>query len=802
MMRHFIQDLQYAIRTLRRAPGLAVAAVTTIALAVGANTAMFSAVDGVLLRPLPYADPDRIVQIWEEHPGGTPLVKFRLSTLTWDSWAQPRTIAAIGAFNERSYTVSGGNGEAERLAGAAVTASLFPLLGSAPVQGRFFTPDDEGAGAADVVVLSHGYWQHRFGGNPSALGASLVLDGRPHTIVGVAPRGFYFPDRAAQLWTPYTVQKPKQGSISTLSVLARLAPGASLAQVEAEGTGAARGVARPAVADLMFGHGQPVQVRARTLSDSVTGAVRPALVVLAAAVVLILMGACANVANLLLARGIARSRELAVRSALGASRGRLAAQLLTEGAALGCAGGLAGAGLAWLLVRALPAWAPDQFPRLDDVQIDLRVLAFAAAVSLISGCLAAVLPAVRASRAELTPGLRADDGRTTGGGERIRAVLMAAEAAIGVVLVVSAVLLARSFISLVSVDKGFDPDHVLTARVYLPGATPGTSPRFVDALVPSLARTPGVRAAAAGNMAPFGDSVYVSAFNLPPAREMLNARAYVVTPGYAEALGLTVREGRFLAPADTDAPIKAMVVNRAFVRSYLSDGRPIVGRRYKGVLTEPEAYTEIVGVVDDVLMNGLDTEPQPEIYLVHRKEDPIRREVNVLVRAQGDPASVAQALRRAVHQIEPNAALARVEPLSATLGRSVSRPRFAAAVLGGLALLGLAVAVSGLYAVLSYNVSSRRRELGVRAALGATRRDLLLLTVRSGVLVTAAGVLAGLGGAVLAARAVRPLLFGVAAFDPVSVAAAAAIFLVVAVLASALPAMRGARVDPAEVLRA
>ncbi len=513
-----------------------------------------------------------------------------------------------------------------------MSPAIFPLLGVAPAAGRFFRDDDAVTGAARVVVISHALWQSRFGGDASAVGRTMQLDGEVHEIVGIAPAWFYFPDRDAQMWTPYVLSSGRPGSLSVIYAVARLKPGVTVEQAAAEGTAAARSVTRPMAADLLFGKGAPVEVRVRRLVDEMTRTVRPAMLVLLAAVGLVLLIACANVANLLLARGIARSRELAVRAALGAGRGRLARQLLTESVALSLAGGALGMFLAWGLMRALPAWAPDNLPRLADVRLDVRVLAFTVFVSVVAGALAGLFPALGAARTALTSALRSNNQRSTGGSERVRNLLLASEAAVSVVLLIGAALLVRSFVALVNVNPGYDPTNVLTGRVYLsgPAATPERRQQIVEAIVDRLRSSPGVLSAGAGSMAPLNLSTAVSGFDFRPntGAEPVTARAlyYVVTPGYAEALGLRRIEGRLLEPQDSTAAIQAMVVNDAFVKSYLNDGRPVAGRRYQGLLADPKVTTEIVGVVGSVLKDGLDRDARPEMSFAHSKTRGITRE--------------------------------------------------------------------------------------------------------------------------------------------------------------------------------
>jgi putative ABC transport system permease protein len=699
------------------------------------------------------------------------------------------------------------------------------------------------------VLVSEIFWRHLLSASVAAVGQRMTIDGRPHTIVGVTRAEFAFPDRRARFWTPYSVRRVSTDPAlrlrtSGLSAIARLAPGVTAAQVEAEGTAIARSVPVTESTQAIFGKGGPPIVRTMPLITFMTGEVRPALLVLMAAVACLLLIACANVGNLCLSRGVTRQRELAVRAAIGAGRGRLVRQLLTESVIVSAAGGLLGVGVAWMMIRVLPAFAPARYPRLDDVRLDARVLAFAGLAALVTLLVSGVIPAFRGARFGLAESLHGGDGAIAGGfrgarARRLRDALLVAEAAFAVMLLVAASLLARSFVRLMQVEPGYVTDGVLTARVLMPqGTTPERSAAFLETALAGARAIPGVVAAGAGNMMPMVDITAVATFTLPadgvagPAGQAgdpaaVRASTYQITPGYAEALGLRLREGRFLEARDGDAAAtRALVVNDEFVRRYLRGrtrsnaansanaghaanvAKPsAVGYRFSAGLFLDEAPipTEIVGVVGNVLKDGHHQQPQPEIYFAQGSRGRrIGRAINLVIRTKDD-AALASALMPAVRQIlrdtDRGASIERIAPLADQVSASVASPRFAAAVLGTFAMVALALASVGLYGVLSYSVSQRRREFGVRAALGASRPRLVMLVMREGLALTAIGITLGLAGAAALTRLMQTALFGITPLDPASFTLAASLLLAVALAACLIPSARAASVDPAESFR-
>ncbi len=807
-----LQDIRLALRTLSRQRGFATAALLTLALGIGATTAIFSVVYGVLLRPLPFPDPDRLVQLSEVVPGGTPALPGAtwISNLTLYAWEPHRTtLEAIANFSAGTSTV--GLDRPRRVGRGVVGAHFFEVLGVQPLRGRFFAEDDALPGAPPTVVLSYEMWRDEFGGDAGALGRTITIDERPHQIIGIAPPGIPLPEPEARFWTPERVTPPttpdsRDVRVSGTRAVARLAPDATTGQAAAEGTAAARSVARPLAAEMLFGKGGPVEIRVRTLSDQMTGRVRPALVVLFGAVTVLLLIACANVANLFLSRGVSRERDIAVRVAMGAQRGRLVRELLTESVVIAVLGGALGVALAWTLVRALAFSAPANFPRLDAVQLDWRALAVALIASVVAGLLSGAMPAVRGARPDLLTALREGIGASSS--RRIafvRRMLLVAEAALAVLVLIAALLLGRSFINLIRTEAGYDAAGVLTARIYLPGASRSQAQTdgFGDELLARLRALPGIVSAGASNMVPLGQMSAVSGFTMPlPGREAVTARAltYVVTPGYAETLRLRLRKGRLLEDRDRASGVQMMMVNEDFVRTFLSGIEPI-GMRFPRIFATGEGSAEIVGVVGNVLKDSLDQQPQAEVYVLAGGGAAIRREINVVLRGTADPSAYAQQVRRVVSELWPDAAVDNVRPLAEQLSQSVAQPRFAATVLGAFAGLALLLAAVGLYGVLSYTVARRQREIGVRSALGASRRRLVGMVLREGLSVAVVGLVVGMASAAALTRLMQTLLVEIQPLDPVSFAAAPMTLLVVALISSAIPARRAAATDPALALR-
>jgi predicted permease len=817
------QDVRYGLRSLRRTPEFTSAAILTLALGIGAGTAVFSIIDGVLVRPLPYVDPDRIVRLAEGYEGAAPLrTGARLGNVTYHALkdAEPRTVAAIEGYTEGGDALVEIDGGRTLIHLARVTPGLFGLLGISPSVGRFFDNGDAAEGSEPVVVLSDGLWRERFASDAAVVGRTVAILGQPYRVIGVTERGFVFPDQKARLWAlldvPRPTGPPQNPFFTTFFAVARLRPGATAAQAAAEATAVARGIdPKPLAARITFGDGGAAFVRATPMLDEMTSGVEAALIVVAAGIACILLIVCVNVANLFLSRGAARHRELAVRTALGANWGALARQLLTESLVLSLIGGALGVVLAFWIVRALPLLAPADFPRVDNVQVDFRVLAVAVLLSLFTGVVAAVAPIVGVARVDLA---RAFRGEGTSGAvahglrDRMRGLLLTAESAFAVVLLVAAVLLARSFLNLIQVDAGYTREGVVVADVFRPDTSQESAQRYAPLMRQALERVrslPGVTAAAIGSMSPLDGNTSLQGFPVPgslPAAPLAGGtaprtaltRSYAVMPGYESAMGLRLRAGRFLVDSDEVADPVRWVVNEEFARLYLPE-HP-VGRGFPWRRGNQDVQLEIVGVVGNVLKDGNAGTPSPEIYRILRSTEPFFN-YQIIARTTGDPDAIVPALRNVVREVAPDATV-NIVPLSQRFSDSVAQPRLATTVFGTLAVLASGLTALGLFAALSYSLSLRRQEFGVRVAVGATTGDLVRMAIGQGIAPTVIGILIGIVASAGVTRFMQGVLFGITPLDVLSFVAAPSVLVPVALAACLLPAFRAARVDPMTTLRA
>jgi putative ABC transport system permease protein len=795
-----LHDIRYALRTLHRHRVFALTAILTLGLGIGANTAIFSAVNGVLLRPLPYPDPDRILTIWGRHPA---IGRESASLPDFLDWRKARSFSGMAAWANAAFTVTG-TGEPEVVSGALVTPNYFRVLGAPIPLGRDFR-DDEARGAARVVVLSQGYWQRAYGGRSDIVGSRITLGGVPYTIVGAGARGLALPAEV-DIWAPFQTDTTLGRRNDFLQVIGRLAPGATAETAEVElATIARRLEAEYPASNAGWG------VELIGLHERIVGEIQPALLVFLGAVALVLLIACANVANLMLVRVAARERELTIRAALGASRRRLVRQLLTESVLLALAGGVLGLGLAVWGVSALRALDPGTLPRLDAVRLDARALAFALVLSVGTGLLFGVVPAVRARRFDLRGGL-AEGGRALSGARsaaRTRSALVLAEVALASVLLVGAALLLRSFVGLTRVDPGVSVDGILTARVTLPRSRyddPARQVAFADALLDRARALPGVASAALGSAAPVDDAVPYWAIALagveqPPPDVVQDAVVYRASPEYFHTFGLPLIRGRLFEASDRTDRAPVAIVSQGLAQRYWPGGDPVGSRLTFGDPTDSAtSWMTVVGVVGDVRQDGAVSPAYPQIYVPFAQLS--NRSVVVALRTGRNPLALAAPLKQALAGVDPSLALSQVTTMEQRVASTLARPRVNALLLAGFAATALVLAALGIYGVIAYSVVQRTRELGIRVALGASADAVLGMVMRQGLTPVMIGLAIGLGVAAAGSRVLRSLLYGVTATDLATYGAVAAFLTAVAAAASYVPARRAARSDPVQALRA
>lgn len=818
-----LADVTYAWRLLRSRPGHGVVTILTIALGVGAVTTLFSVANGVLLRPLPWASGDGLVRVSETRGGKEGRVPGTMMNGSYLAWAEaPQTISGIGAWTDGALTLTGA-GDAVRLTVTNVSPGMFELLGVQPLRGRVFTPAEGRDGNWRFAVLSQGLWEQRFGAREDLIGQTIVLDGMPCTVVGIMPRSFQFPTNASQMWFPLSVTPVdgpngvKRGQI--FRALARLKPGAAPAQAAAEGT--ARAATAPdagAVGMALFGASQPIQITVTDVNEAATAEVRPAIIILLIASVLLFASAIGNVANMQLARVTARQRELTIRAALGATISRLSRQLLIENALIGVAGAALGLVLSLALHRVMPSLLPAGFPRADAIAIDGRVLAFTIVLSAIASVAAGVLPVMHARRLDLARALSDGTLGSAGAGRgrmaTTRLLIAASQVAVTSVLVIGGVLLTRSFMATMTADRGYDPANVLTAIVPFPGGYTFERRQQARArIVERLRARPGITHAAFSTGVPLMSAGGYTSFTLVSpfggAQRQAESIRRVVTPDYFGALGVRIRAGRAIAETDTAGSPTAVVVNRSFVRQYLDDvpiaraiGLSIGAHAVSG--TAYDGGATIVGVTDDLRQDAVDAPDQPEMFVAMAQMTEASQQGSssiVVVRTAGDPAAYVETLRTVMREEDPGIALDAVMTMDQRVRQSVSRPRTYAALLGGFAIAALLIAGAGFYGVLSYGVAQRSRELAVRAALGASRLAIVRVALSQISIAMVTGLAAGVGLSIALARNLSPFLYGVPASDWVSFAAGPVLLLVAGILACAVPARRVAKTDPIQVLR-
>lgn len=804
-MATLLRDLRFAGRMMRRSPGFTAAVVLCLALSIGANTAAFSLVNTVLLRSLPYRDPERILIVWNQflHDGRTELGLSGHEVL--DLRKQSRTLTDITASRVGLFSLTGG-GEPELLVGARVSASLFPLLGVEAAVGRTFLPEEDQPGHGEVVMLGYELFERRFGADPEIVGSKILIDGQPFTVIGVTPRDFYFRRKGRDLWLPLVIDQASARGDRSFEVYARLAPGATIEQAQAELSSIAQRFARSYADAYPAGSGYGMTVT--SYLEEIVGGVRLSLLLLSAAVGLVLVIACANISNLLLARTTTRGREIAIRAALGAGRGALVRQFLTESLALAVCGGALGLLLTAWCTKAVAALDLPQIPRLDEVAVDGRVLAYTLLLSLLTGIAFSLMPALQISRTDVRSALQ-EGGKSSAGARRrlARQVLVVLEVAVALLVVVSAGMMIQSYRQIQRIDPGFSTDNVLTFELRLPaGKYPEAHQQamFFRQLLDRFRTAPGVIQAGAINAVPLG-VVQVSGEIVAEGAEPVAGQPNPTvgwrktSAGYLSAMGIPLLQGRVFTDRDDERSEPVVIVDQSSARRLWPNQNPIGKRlRLAGPGAPPE-WRSVVGVVGDVRHEGLETTSMEQIY-IPLPQFP-HAFMYVVLHTSSDAAGMAPVARRTVLELDKDQSIFRVETMEEKLDRSTAWRRFYTLVLGALALVALVLAGVGVYSVMAFSVTQRTREIGIRMALGAERGSVVQLVVRQALVVVAIGVVVGLAAALGLLRLIANLLYGVAANDFGILVGGSFLLMALALLASYLPAHRASRVDPLVSLR-
>jgi predicted permease len=790
----FSRDLRHALRLFRRRPGFSAVVVLTLALGIGANTAIFSVVNAVLLRPLPYREPGRLAMLWSEDSAHG-IEEGRVSLLNFADWKnRSQSFVEMTAFGAQTFLLGNHDGPPERMRSARVSANFFPLLGVAPMCGRVFSSNEEQLGEP-VVVLSYGLWQRQFGGSMQALGSGLIMDGRKSRIIGVMPASFQYPFDDTQVWEPMTAHpywaardRPSPRSFSVWYALGRLRSGIAWPQAQSEMSA----IARQLEAEYPESQNLP-EIHVVPLPTQTTGRVQLSLAVLFGCVFLMLLIACINVASLLLARGSAREREFSVRRALGAGRGMLAAQLLTESLVLATAGGLLGLALAAAALHALIAFGPREIPRLSEARIDLQVLLFTLASALFAAIVSGLWPALRNGTA-----LARSRQWTTVANRSVRNMLVAGEFSIALVLLAGAGLMVRSFVRLQNVDPGFRPEKLLSMRIDLHvGRTAAQQVAYFRDAIERVQRIPGVRSAAAVSgflRSDPEDSVEIEG---RAPRQPGPCDDSIAGP-FFETAGIPLKKGRFFSDEDRRGSPPVAIVNETMARTYWPGEDPI-GKRFRFPGGGSNAWISVVGVTGDMRRQGIEKQVAPQVFRPHTQDTDDMLEV--IVRTSADPQAIAAAARAEIQSMDTSVAKFAVTTIDQQLGEQTAARRFQTSLIGLFSLAALLLSAIGIYGLMHYFVEQRTNEIGVRMALGARQGNVLALVLRQGLALAGFGIVAGMLGAWGLTRLLSSLLFGVTPTDPLTFAAAPAILLAVAALACWIPARRASRIDPVLALR-
>ena len=817
-METLIKDIRYAFRGLVTHPGFTLVAVITLALGIGANSAIFTVVNAVLLRPLSFAAPEQLVFIWQTHPFGKRIGVDQLPSsnadfLDWEE--QSNLFEGMSMVDSWGGNLTGGDSP-EHVDGAKVSVNLFSLLRARPLLGGEFTAAQAQPGNNQVVILSHKLWQRRFGGDPNVVGQQLQIDGAPYTVQAVMGPDFvfpkdvglpnYFPFAKAEMWLPIALterQRANRGS-HHLAVIARLKPGATLAQAQSQMAGIARNIEQQ----------NPEQSKdwgtsVNLVHEQVVGASRKVILILLGAVGFVLLIACANVANLLLARSASRQKEIAIRTALGAGRARIVRQLLTESILLSLIGGTLGVVLASWGVKLLLAFSSDRLPRVAEINIDNRVLWFTFAVSLVTGVLFGLVPALQISKTDINESLK-ESGRNAMGGrrrQRARNLLVVSEVALSLVLLVGAGLLARSFVRLQNVSVGFVPDQLLTINLALPREKykdDAQKAQFFRQVVERAGGLPGVEAAAAVSQLPLSGQEELDGFNIEGRTETEGAQIQtadfrVITPDYFRAMQIPLLKGRFFNNQDRANTPYSIIIDESFARRFFPGEDPLGKRIDEDGSRSDHEFATIIGVVGGVKHTDVKAEARPTMY-VAADQSPWES-MTLVIRSSGDPSALTSALRQEVLAVDSDQPISEVATMEQLLSKAVAPQRFNMLLVGLFAALALALAAIGIYGVIAYSVTQRAQEMGLRLALGASRRDILRLVVGQAMWTSLLGVGLGIIGALGVTRVMASLLFEVSATDPLVFAGLSALLIVVALVASYIPARRATKVDPLVALR-
>ncbi len=808
-MTTLMNDLRFGLRMLLKTPVVTIVAIVALTLGIGANTAIFSVVNGVLLRSFPYAEPEQLVLVWEKREGGRTDQNV-INLANFSDWKeQNQVFSDMAVFFDRSFNLTS-DGEPEEIPTQLATTNLFSVLGTSPLLGRTFAADEGGPGKPSVMIISYGLWQRRFGGDPGIVGRQVTFNNQPATIVGVMPASFGWhiqrgtqASKPADVWVPFPItneMRVRRGRFA--SSVARMKPGVTIDQARRE-----MDLIAARLAQQYHDFNATWGVNVVPLRTQFTGQIRTPLLIVLGAVGLVLLIACANVANLLLARASSRSKEIAVRAGLGASRWRIARQLLTESVLLSLIGGVLGVLVAWWGTKALVALSPPALMDLQRVSVNLPVLGFTLGLSLLTGLVFGLVPALVASRVDLQGSLK-EGGKGLGGGvgsHRVRNVFVVTQVALALVLLISAGLLVKSFNRLQAVDPGFNAENLLTVRVSLPAAKYNTDQKRIDFFQQAVAQMraiPGVVSVGAINTPPFtglyaGTGVEVDGQVLPPEQE-LKTGVCVTDANYFQTMQIPLTRGRLYTAQEATEMRHLVVVNEAFVRQNLG-GRDPIGRQLTIYMKDKPPPTEIVGVVADNKHLGLDIEVEPMSYWPH--PELVYPGMTIMLRTTTDPNAVAGAARGVIRALDPQQPIGEISTMENLLSVSVARARFSASLLGVFSIVALVMAAVGIYGVMSYTVLQRTHEIGVRMALGAQTLDVLKLVVKKGIILGAVGVVIGLVGSFAATRLMKSLLFEVTTTDKATFALVSLALFFITLLACYVPARRATKVDPLKALR-